>query len=234
MLKVKSLSLRKNKQEILRNISAEFRKGEISLLLGKSGSGKTSLLRSMCLLESYSGEILIDDQNLEALYSQTRCKRIGFVSQSFALFPHMTAVENCAKPYQMVFGKKDSEKAFTLLASLDMQRFAQARPHELSGGQQQRVAIARALMLSPDFLLLDEPTSALDPENTDLLIEILHQLRNQGKGLIISTQDMEFARRLGGRPFFLEEGALITQPEKLEEKLERFLEKNRLPVQVES
>jgi len=226
MLNIKQLSLAKSRGKVLQEISFEIPSKRTSLLLGKSGSGKTSLLRCIAQLEKYEGEVLYRDQRLSDLPSQERCRVIGFVPQSFALFPHMTILDNCAQPLRLLGEAKESayKKALQTLDSLDMGAFADRRPHELSGGQQQRAAIARALVLNPSFLLFDEPTSALDPENTELFIQILQQL--EGKGIIIATQDMAFAARILDRAFFLENGCLLEQYDKtqlLPGKLQQFL-----------
>jgi len=227
MLKVKQLSLR----QIIKEISLEVPEEKITLLLGKSGSGKTSLLRCIAQLEKeYTGDILYDNQPLSSLTAQERCQAIGFVPQFFALFPHMTILENCAKSLQLLGESKESayEKVRKTLDSLDMGKFADRKPHQLSGGQQQRAVIARALVLNPAFLLFDEPTSALDPENTKLFIEILRSFK--GKGILIATQDMTFAEQVLDRAYFLENGCLIeeydgTQSLPLESKLGRFFDK---------
>jgi polar amino acid transport system permease protein len=227
MLKVKKLSL----ESILREISLEIPEKRITLLLGKSGSGKTTLLRCIAHLEKeYTGDIEYKEQKLSSLSSQERCKVLGFVPQSFALFPHMTILDNCAKPLRLQGATKELayEKAKAMLDSLDMGKFANRKPHELSGGQQQRAAIARALVLDPAYLLFDEPTSALDPENTELFIEILQEFKE--KGILIASQDMAFASKILDRAFFMENGSLIEQydraePLSLESRLGRFLNK---------
>jgi ABC-type polar amino acid transport system ATPase subunit len=227
MLKVKKLSL----GNILREISLEIPEKRITLLLGKSGSGKTTLLRCIAHLEKeYTGEILYQDQKLSSMSSQERCRVLGFVPQSFALFPHMTILDNCAQPLRLQGESKESAdaKVRKTLDSLDMGKFANRKPHELSGGQQQRAAIARALVLNPAYLLFDEPTSALDPENTELFIEILREFK--GKGILIASQDMSLAAKLLDRAFFMENGTLIEQYDglkslSLESRLGRFLDK---------
>jgi polar amino acid transport system ATP-binding protein len=226
MLKIKNLSL----GSILRDISLEIPEKRITLLLGKSGSGKTTLLRCIAHLEkNYSGEILYQGQHLSRMSSQERCRILGFVPQSFALFPHMTILDNCAQSLRLQGESKESAyaKALKTLDSLDMAAFADRKPHELSGGQQQRAAIVRALVLDPAFLLFDEPTSALDPENTELFIEILREFK---KGILIASQDMAFAAKILDRAFFMENGTLIEQydqsePLSLESRLGKFLDK---------
>ena len=213
MLTINRLSLCKQKKPILKEISLEIPANRITLLLGKSGSGKTSLLRCLAQLETaYEGDISCGGKKLRELSSKERCQLLGFVPQSYALFPHRNVLDNCAHALRVVFGESKAaayEKAEEVLRWLEMDLFLQRYPHELSGGQQQRVAIARALVLNPLFLLFDEPTSALDPENTERLIEILQRLRSAGRGLVISSQDMTFAKRILDRAYFLEQGALV-------------------------
>lgn len=219
MLSIKNLSLSK-KQRILNSISLSFPMGRITLLLGKSGSGKTTLLRCIAQIEKdYEGEISLEEKPLRSLASQERSQLIGFVPQSFALFPHMNALENCSRPLMHLLSqrRKDAERAAReMLASLEMESFASAYPFELSGGQKQRVAIARALLLNPRFLLLDEPTSALDPESTERLIRILFKLRQEGRGVVISSQDMPFSKAVLDRAVFLENGRAIEEYESSE------------------
>lgn len=217
MLEVKDLSLLK-KKSILKGISLKIPHGQITVLLGKSGSGKTSLLRCIAQLEKTdAGEISYEAKILHSLAPKMRSQIVGFVPQSFTLFPHMNVLQNCARPLLDLFSQKKKEAYAAvreMLASLDMESYLLAEPHQLSGGQQQRVALARALLLNPRFLLLDEPTSALDPENTAQLIQILLELRQKGKGIIISSQDMAFAKQVFDRAFFLENGELVETIEK--------------------
>lgn len=217
MLKIKDLVVTKGKP-LLNRISLEIGVGKITLLLGKSGSGKTTLLRCLAQLEKkYEGEICCGQTPLRSLLPKERAQAIGFVPQFYALFPHMTVLQNCARPLLDLFSysKAQAEKAVSeMLASLDMEPYVSSYPHELSGGQMQRVAIARALLLNPRFLLLDEPTSALDPESASLLIRILQKLRDAGKSLVISSQDMAFAREIYDSALFLENGAVVEQAER--------------------
>lgn len=245
MLHVRNLSLEKKKQNrvspILKDIFLEIPRGKITLLLGKSGSGKTSVLRCIAQLEKqYTGEIFYERKQMRLFSLKERCQTIGFVPQSYALFPFMTVLDNCAHPLRIVLGMKKKlayEKALTIIESLEISHLTHSFPHELSGGQQQRVAIVRALTLNPTFLLLDEPTSALDPENTELLLKILLQLTKDGKGIIISSQDMHFAARILNRVFFLEGGQIVESHDSevqeviKESRLNRFVFSNPLPSQ---
>ncbi len=213
MLALKNVSLKKGKKIVLKDVSLDIPLGRTTLLLGKSGSGKTSLLRCMAQLEKgYAGEVAYKDERLEGMPAKRRAQTLGFVPQSYALFPHMNVLENCAEPLALVTACTRQEarnEAEKTLADLGMQPYLGARISELSGGQQQRVAIARALLFKPAFLLFDEPTSALDPENTELFIQIVKQLVREEKGIVVSSQDMGFAKSLLDRVCFLEEGVLL-------------------------
>lgn len=217
MLKINNMNLTKSRRPILSNISYEFFLHEITLLLGKSGSGKTSLLRCIAQLESeYVGEISFNGKRIADLPSQERGKLIGFVSQSYSLFPHLTALANCTHPLVKLSGRSKNEakaEAEEMFSFLGIHSLTASYPHEMSGGQQQRVAIARALLLDPLFLLLDEPTSALDPENTEKLIDILQKLQRKGKGIVIASQDMGFASKISGKALFFENGSLVETAE---------------------
>lgn len=242
MLNVKNLSLIKFRKEkfsyILKDITFEVPLKRISLLLGKSGSGKTSLLRCIAQLESkYQGQVLLNQKMLKNLSPVERCRSIGFVSQSFALFPHLNVLDNCAQSLRILFRMKRAnayEKVKEILISLNIEELSHAKPHELSGGQQQRVAIARALALEPEVMLFDEPTSALDPLNTELFIKIIRRLQGEGKAIVISTQDMSLAIKILDRVFFLEDGSIIetydvhkNQNLDSSSKLSQFLEIDR-------
>lgn len=226
MLEVKELSLKKKKEgkwnDILNGVSLKCSPGRISLLLGKSGSGKTSILRCISQLESeYTGITLCEGEDLRSMSYSKRGQKIGFVAQSFALFPHLTVRDNCAQAPCMHFRLKKKEayeKVEALLAMLDMERYMLSKPHELSGGQQQRVALARALALHPSFLLLDEPTSALDPENTELLIAIIKKLQKEGKGFVISSQDVAFSEKIFDQIYYFEKGELVEDHSQFDKK----------------
>jgi ABC-type polar amino acid transport system ATPase subunit len=221
LIQIKNLSLVKRRRgegfKLLKDISIQLSTDKINLFLGKSGSGKTSILRCLSQIErKYGGEILCQGKKLNQLTQKERCQLIGFVPQSYALFPSMTVLDNCAHPLRAVLGlkrEKAYEKVEGMSPFLGMQSLLHHYPHELSGGQQQRTAILRALLLNPLFLLLDEPTSALDPENTELLIQILQKLKKEGKGVIISCQDMYFAQKMCERVFFLEQGEIVEHHE---------------------
>lgn len=216
MLTANSISLKKgtNKTTILSNVSVELPKGSITLFFGSSGAGKSTLLRCLAQLETqYEGDIFYDGLLLKKLPAQKRARLISFISQSYALFPHLTVLDNCAQVLQITGLEEPAlarQKALDSLAALGMDTYAKSYPQDLSGGQKQRVAIARALTLNPAMLLLDEPTSALDPENTFILSKILGTLRDQGKGIVIATQDMNFASQVIERAYFMQAGVITS------------------------
>lgn len=217
MLNISSLSLKKpsleGKKEILKDFTFTAQPGQVTLLLGKSGSGKTSLLRCIAQIEKeYSGQITYLEKPLTSYSPKKRCQILGYVAQSYGLFPHMSVFQNCAQPL-MISSKIKSyevqEKVMNMLEQFGIKELASAYPYQISGGQQQRVALARTLLLNPSFVLLDEPTSALDPENTQILITYIRKWTKQGIGWIISTQDTFFAKELLDRALFLENGILL-------------------------
>lgn len=210
MLKIKNLFCTKSRKEILKGLSLNISKNRVTLLLGKSGSGKTTLLRCIAQLETqYQGEISYQGQSINQLSPKQRCQIIGFISQSFPLFPHMNILNNCANALRVLFGIKKKEayaQVREILHRLDIEKLALSMPSQLSGGQQQRAAIARALVLNPSFLLFDEPTSALDPENAELFTQVIRNLLKAGTGVIIASHDMNLASKLLDVVYFLEEG----------------------------
>lgn len=214
MLTVENLCLKKGSplKPILEGISVCFPQGEISLLIGKSGAGKSSLMRCMAQLEiTYEGDVLFNGESLQGLAASRRAKTLSYIAQGYTLFPHLNALDNCSQPLQVVAKMPVSEakqKAVAVMKSLGMSEYGSVYPSELSGGQQQRIAIARALALDPQILLFDEPSSALDPDNSTQLAKILKKLASQGKTLVISTQDMLFAEQLQGTCYCIENGRL--------------------------
>lgn len=215
MLTAKNLSLYKLRRTapLLEKVSVEFAIGSINLLLGKSGSGKSSLLRCLAQLEiDYEGEIAFQGKNLKNLTTKERGNCLSYIAQSYALFPHLTALKNCSQPLQVVHGKNAQMaklQALEIMASLGIEEYASCYPQELSGGQRQRVAIARALGSNPSILLLDEPSSALDSHNSQQLATILLDLASKGKIVVIATQDATFASQLPADHYHLENGKLI-------------------------
>lgn len=215
MITVKTLTLTQNSDSmkpILKNISCKIPNGRITLFIGKSGAGKTSLLKCIAQLQTaYKGSIECNGINISTLSPQERVKQIGFVFQHFNLFPHMNALNNCINPLMHVAGlsqEEASNMAYEKLELLGMKEFAASYPNQLSGGQQQRIAIARALCLNPKFLLFDEPTSALDPENSKALQLIIKDLSKQGISIAIASHDMAFVKDLADSIYFLDNGSI--------------------------
>lgn len=198
MIDIKNISLQDTTTNrfILQNISYQFNKGKLIFLIGKSGSGKTSLLRCLALLRrDYTGQILLNNTDIRILSNVQRTQSIGLLFQQFNLFPQKTVIENCTAPLQTVLGLSKVEsknRAELVLEKLGINDLATRYPSRLSGGQQQRVALARTLCLDPEILLLDEPTSALDPENSRILGDELKLLAQQGKTIVIASQDVSF------------------------------------------
>lgn len=240
MLKIKNLSCIKGQKTILKELSLNISKNRVTLLLGKSGSGKTTLLRCIAQLEThYEGEISYQEQLINKLSPKQRCQMMGFIAQSFPLFPHMNILDNCAHALRVLFGTAKKEaynQTKELLHLLDIEKLALSMPSQLSGGEQQRTAIARALVLNPSFLLFDEPTSALDPENRERFSQIVLRLVKAGKGVIIASHDMHLASQLLDVAYFLEEGLFAEsydvqakEPLLAKGKINQFLSKKTNP-----
>ncbi len=197
---------------VLKKISFTIEKGRTTSFIGKSGAGKTSLLKCIAnLIPNYSGKITFNRKDVKDFTARERGTHIGYVFQQFNLFPHMTAVQNCKHALMHVLKRSEGQaeqKANQALRLVAMEQFATAYPGHLSGGQQQRVAIARALSLDPEVLLLDEPTSALDPESTRSLQLVLQALQKRGIALVLSTHDMPFIKGLLDKVYFLENGGI--------------------------
>lgn len=196
---------------ILNNLQQQFQPSSITVIIGQSGSGKSSLLRCMAQLErAYSGTITIDDQCLRSMPAKQRAKQLGLVPQSYALFQHMTVLQNIVHP--LILAGYDAEVAYLRAASclqqVELSEKTLCLPHQLSGGQRQRAAIARYLALQPRFLLLDEPTSALDSANVAILGALLLELRDQGVGCIVATHDLHFAKHIADQILTLDGGVL--------------------------
>jgi ABC-type polar amino acid transport system ATPase subunit len=204
LLIVEALGVRYDSREILRALSFEVARGEMVALMAPSGAGKTTALRAIAALQAFdAGRITVDGFSLvpgpvppESRLVPLR-RRVGFVFQGHALFEHLSAHDNVTLALRHVLRKSQREADSTadrLLDSLDVGARARAWPRQLSGGEAQRVAIARALALDPTLLLMDEPTAALDPARRSTLGTTLRRLCDQGRGLLIATHDMEFAR----------------------------------------
>ena len=218
MIKVEHVQKNFGKLHALKDVSLTIERGDIVSLIGPSGSGKSTLLRCIHGLETIDkGSIQIDgvemDPSNTSLYRQQR-NRMGFVFQHFNLFPNMTVLENCKlAPIQVLkMSDSDAEKvALEYLEKVGLLDKKNAYPNNLSGGQKQRVAIARALCMNPEVMLFDEPTSALDPEMIKEVLEVMKDLGNQGMTMIVVTHEMGFARKVGTRVVFLDQGELVEE-----------------------
>ena len=209
LLVIERLSVRYAARPVLRSLSLEVARGEVVALMGPSGVGKTTALRAVAALQAFDeGRVVVDEFALapgpvppESRLGPLR-RRVGLVFQSHALFEHLSALENVTLALRHVLqrGRAEAESVATrLLDSLDVGGRAAALPRSLSGGEAQRVAIARALALDPPLLLMDEPTAALDPERRGALGETLRRLPASGRGLLVATHDVEFARGYADR-----------------------------------
>ena len=218
MIRVENVSKQFNKTHALKNVSLEVNKGDIISLIGPSGSGKSTLLRCIHGLEHVdSGKIYMDDEWMnpddEKKFRAQR-NRMGFVFQHFNLFPNMSVLQNCKLAQVEVLNKTDEEAEKTALEYLEKVGLLEkkdAYPNNLSGGQKQRVAIARALCMNPDIMLFDEPTSALDPEMIKEVLEVMKDLGKQGMTMVVVTHEMGFARKVGTRVVFLDQGEIVEE-----------------------
>ena len=218
MIRVENVSKQFNKTRALKNVSLEVNKGDIISLIGPSGSGKSTLLRCIHGLEHVdSGKIYMDDEWMspddEKKFRAQR-NRMGFVFQHFNLFPNMSVLQNCKLAQVEVLNKTDEEAEKTALEYLDKVGLLEkkdAYPNNLSGGQKLRVAIARALCMNPDIMLFDEPTSALDPEMIKEVLEVMKDLGKQGMTMVVVTHEMGFARKVGTRVVFLDQGEIVEE-----------------------
>lgn len=218
MIRVENVSKQFNKTRALKNVSLEVNKGDIISLIGPSGSGKSTLLRCIHGLEHVdSGKIYMDNEWMnpdDEKKFRVQRNRMGFVFQHFNLFPNMSVLQNCKLAQVEVLNKTDEETEKTALEYLDKVGLLEkkdAYPNNLSGGQKQRVAIARALCMNPDIMLFDEPTSALDPEMIKEVLEVMKDLGKQGMTMVVVTHEMGFARKVGTRVVFLDQGEIIEE-----------------------
>lgn len=218
MIRVENVSKQFNKTRALKNVSLEVNKGDIISLIGPSGSGKSTLLRCIHGLEHVdTGKIYMDNEWMnpddEKKFRAQR-NRMGFVFQHFNLFPNMSVLQNCKLAQVEVLNKTDEEAEKTALEYLEKVGLLEkkdAYPNNLSGGQKQRVAIARALCMNPDIMLFDEPTSALDPEMIKEVLEVMKDLGKQGMTMVVVTHEMGFARKVGTRVVFLDQGEIVEE-----------------------
>jgi ABC-type polar amino acid transport system ATPase subunit len=225
---------------VLNGIDLEVRSGEVLVVIGPSGSGKSTLLRCVNLLEPIdSGRIFLEGEEITAKRADVSAvrQRIGIVFQQFNLFPHLRAIDNvtlAARRVKRVPRKQAEKRAHELLARVGLEEKARQYPHQLSGGQQQRVAIARALMMDPHVMLFDEITSALDPELVGEVLVVMRDLANElGMTMLVVTHEMQFAREVGDRVIFMDDGKIVEQgrPEQIldrpkHERTKRFLRRS--------
>ena len=215
MINVENLSKNFGDLKVLKNISTTINKGEIISIIGPSGSGKSTFLRCINKLEEPTeGNIYIDGMDLmdkKTDINKIR-ERVGMVFQHFNLFPNMTVLENLTLSPIMVKkeSKEEAEKyASYLLEKVGLSDKANSYPTQLSGGQKQRIAIARALAMKPEVILFDEPTSALDPEMIKEVLDVMRDLAKEGMTMLIVTHEMGFARNVGNRILFMDNGEII-------------------------
>ena len=238
MIYVKNLHKYFGGLEVLKGIDCHIGKGECVCVIGASGSGKSTFLRCLNLLETPTkGEIIIGGTNLmdKNLDVDDLRKRVGMVFQHFNLFPHLTILENVTLApirHKMYSEKEAREKAMELLNRVGVGDKADNYPAQLSGGQKQRVAIARSLALSPEVMLFDEPTSALDPEMVGEVLEVMKQLAQEGMTMVVVTHEMGFAKEVADRVLFMDGGVILEEgtPEQIfdhpkEDRTKEFLSK---------
>ena len=224
---------------VLNGIDLEVDTGEVLVVIGPSGSGKSTLLRCVNLLEPIdSGRIFLEGEQITSKRVDVSAvrQRIGIVFQQFNLFPHLRAIDNvtlAARRVKHVRRKEAEERAHELLASVGLEEKARQYPHQLSGGQQQRVAIARALMMDPHVMLFDEITSALDPELVGEVLVVMRDLAQSGMTMLVVTHEMQFAREVGDRLIFMDDGKIVEEgrPEDVldrprQERTKRFLRRS--------
>ena len=216
MIEIKNLHKSFGHVEVLKGVDVSIEEKEVVVIIEPSGSGKSTLLRCMNYLEEpTSGDITVDNMKLDKHADINKIREnIGMVFQRFNLFPHMTVLENIVlAPTKVLKISRDEaiSTAMDLLQRVGLKEKANSYPSQLSGGQQQRVAIARALAMKPKVMLFDEPTSALDPEMVTEVLDVMKSLANQGMTMVVVTHEMGFAREVGDRVLFVDEGRIIEE-----------------------
>ena len=219
LIKVDKLEKKFDDLEVLKGIDLEIDKGDVIVIIGASGSGKSTFLRCLNLLEEptggkiyFEGTDITDPKVNINLHRQ----KMGMVFQQFNLFPHMTVLKNMTLgPIKLLKQSKEEAEAnaMKLLERVGLADRADAYPSQLSGGQKQRVAIVRALAMNPDVLLFDEPTSALDPEMVGEVLDVMKSLAKDGMTMAVVTHEMGFAREVGTQVIFIDEGVIVEQNE---------------------
>jgi glutamine transport system ATP-binding protein len=217
MIKIENLYKSFGDLEVLKGIDYEIKEKEVICVIGPSGSGKSTFLRCINLLEEitagavYIDGVKVNDPNTDI--NEVR-KEVGMVFQQFNLFPHMNVLDNITISPRKVKGMNPTEAeelAIQLLEKVGLKDKAKAYPEQLSGGQMQRVAIARALAMQPKIMLFDEPTSALDPEMVKEVLDVMKQLAFEGMTMVVVTHEMGFAREVGDRIIFMDQGYIVEE-----------------------
>lgn len=238
VIKINGLVKEFGNLKVLKGITTEVKEGEVISIIGPSGSGKSTFLRCINKLEeASSGELFINGQNIldkKVDINKVR-EEVGMVFQHFNLFPHKTVLENITLgPTKLKKMSQDeaNKLGIELLAKVGLSDKASVYPNKLSGGQKQRVAIARALAMNPKIILFDEPTSALDPEMIGEVLEVMKDLAKEGMTMLVVTHEMGFARNVGNRVFFMDQGIILedAKPSEIfenpkEARTKEFLEK---------
>jgi ABC-type polar amino acid transport system ATPase subunit len=217
MVRLERVEKRFGDNVVLNGVDLSVASGEVLVVIGRSGSGKSTLLRCTNLLEPLDGgSVYLEGEEISRKgvdVSAVR-QRIGMVFQQFNLFPHLTALDNLTLAARRIRGlsRRDAEaQARELLKRVGLEEKADQHPHQLSGGQQQRVAIARALMMTPHVMLFDEVTSALDPELVGEVLVVMRDLAQDGMTMIVVTHEMQFAREVGDRVVFMDDGRIVEE-----------------------
>jgi len=215
ILSVRNLEKRYNDHIILQNVNADINKGEVISIIGPSGAGKSTFLRAINFLDPPTGgEILFNGELISKKNLDSTRRKMGMVFQNFGLFSHMSVLDNlmAGQVKLLKIPKEEArEKAFELLNKVGLSDRADFFPHKLSGGQKQRVAIARCLAMSPEVILFDEPTSALDPTMVFEIMEVIHGLTKSGITMLVVTHEMDFARIISDRIFYMDEKGIYEQ-----------------------
>lgn len=215
VIKVKNLYKKFGNLDVLKGIDEDIKKGEVVVIIGPSGSGKSTFLRCLNLLENpSSGDIMFEGKSITDKNTDINKVRekMGMVFQQFNLFPHLTVLENITiAPIKVKnITSEEAEKiAMSLLKRIGLEDKAYNYPNQLSGGQKQRIAIIRALAMSPDLMLFDEPTSALDPEMVGEVLDVMQSLAKDGMTMIVVTHEMGFAKEVGDRVIFMDDGRIV-------------------------
>ncbi len=219
LIKVDNLCKSFDSVDVLKGINAEIHKGDVMVVIGASGSGKSTFLRCLNRLEEPTGgKIYFEGTDITdpSVNINVHRQKMGMVFQQFNLFPHMTVMKNLTLGPIKLLKKSKAEaekKAMELLERVGLADRATAYPSQLSGGQKQRIAIVRALCMDPDVMLFDEPTSALDPEMVGEVLEVMKQLAKEGMTMVVVTHEMGFAREVGTNVVFVDDGVIVEQGE---------------------